>query len=94
MAGIPEWLGPHGQSKWLEISKHLGGVPDDLAEAVCLYCEAYDDFRSALVVIAEEGVTHRIRSSSDVQRLKGEVPEGDALRALDWLQEQRLPDHE
>jgi len=55
MAGIPDWLGPHGQAKWLEISKALSGIPDDLLDQVGFYCEAYDDFRSALVTIAEEG---------------------------------------
>lgn len=56
----PEWLGDHGKSKFKEIAEVLGNggpVPPEACEPLVFYCEAYDDFRTALQEIKEQGTT-------------------------------------
>lgn len=55
----PDWLGEFGKAKFEEIVKTFEGgyVPGEVREQLVLYCEAYDDLRTALDAIQREGAT-------------------------------------
>ena len=56
----PVWLGKYGKRKWKQVVAQQwpsGIVPDEALEPLSFYCEAYDDFRTALIDLRKDGNT-------------------------------------
>lgn len=57
---MPKWLGKYGRRKWKQVvglQWPTGDVPPEFQEPLAYYCEAYDDFRTALSDIKANGTT-------------------------------------
>lgn len=57
---MPKWLGKYGRRKWKQVVTQqwpTGEVPLEVQEPLAYFCEAYDDFRTALLDIKTNGRT-------------------------------------
>lgn len=66
----PEWLGDHGRAKWFALVPHLGAVGLFTvldADALAMYCEAWDEFFAARAEIEASGIVACAGSGAEYQ---------------------------